>query len=32
MNADTDYNIDIFVSFIPKMRVQDPARDDGHGM
>ena len=26
----TDYNLDIFVIFILKMRVNDPARDDGH--
>jgi len=25
-----NYNIDIFVSFILKMRVHDPSHDDGH--
>ena len=30
MNIHTDYNLDIFVSFILKMRVNDLARDDGH--
>jgi hypothetical protein len=30
LNAYTDYNIYMFVSFILKVRVNDPAHDDGH--
>jgi len=29
VNASTDYNIEISVSFILNMRVHDPAHDDG---